>query len=224
MTQYLDFPYLFCCSHCGFSKETIESLFVSGNTFDGTLYTDGYFCGPMWDAGTSQLRVCPNCGVIVWRRDINGPFAYAQEDGPRYMGQVNGAHYVAALEAGLARDAIEETYLRTEVWWHWNMSGRSFAGRDAPLSEAERANLQRLLELVPATDRDQQITRAEICRELGEFKACLAELANIAPEAQLPVCKLISKLARAGQAGVAAVRPAPGRGARRTKTARKPAS
>lgn len=185
---------------------------ASHNTFDADFFTDGYIDGPMYDPG-SALVGCPHCEVFAWRdtfeyvpseSDVDSSEDLA-DNGLPWARPVTGVVYQAAVDASLARAPDEEIYLRKQTWWHGNNRRRLSYGNPKPLTEIEQRNLLRLLELIPSVEADDRILRAEVSRELGDFDACLGELAGIDSEGYGHAVQVISNLAKAKQPYVARI-------------------
>ena len=115
--------------------------------------------------------------------------------------------YLDAIEAGLAKDRAQEKSLRLLAWWRANDASRDWTP-DAERARAAspdgfRRNLRRLAELLTDDTDDERVMKAEVLRELGQFKAAEAALGEVVSKDLDWVVERIRTLCRARNAKVA---------------------
>ena len=190
--------YVYECSNCHgfFSRRSISS----GNTFNARYRSDGRMDAPMLPT-TPLLSACPHCRATVFWPDTNVVASYETyiprffsisdpdptqieyekqqfELETKYRGEpeyaeANSKQVAEFLKHKELSDKHEHS-LRMQFWWLSNdvrMEGKSNA-----LSPDERANLNKLLQLVGQGSDSMLLLSAEIYRELGQFeeaKRCL---------------------------------------------------
>jgi len=192
------------CAKCGCEFTSWEV--ASCNTFGAKFYTDGCVKGPMYDRG-SPLLICPGCSKYFWREDV--PTLESMRDNKyfiKYVGNsdkrafpnsgcVQGHHYEDMVRQSFWRTPDVEKYIRIRAWWSSNSPYRENPTQEFRLSTEQEDNLRRLLELLDADDPHESLMKAEILRELGEFKECLKLLAKPFEEMFLPTVDAIKALA-----------------------------
>jgi hypothetical protein len=93
--------------------------------------------------------------------------------------------YLDAIEAGLAKDEVQEKSLRALAWWRANDSVREwrFPAEVAPASpDGFRRNLLRLADLLTDDNDNDRLMRAEVLRELGDFAAAKQALREVSTD------------------------------------------
>jgi phage FluMu protein Com len=162
------------CSAC--SKLIAEATIISGNTFGARQWTDGKLDAPMFPDQPLLVK-CPHCGTLVWITEQKqvGKAAKRREDKPN--GAFSDAHhgitptlsdYEEFLKAGIS-DARKEYYVRLRAWWTGNDSRRESNNLN-PLSCFERENLLVFVTMLSDETSYERLMKAEVFRELGEFK------------------------------------------------------
>jgi len=190
------------CPHCSnvFKSESL----ASGNTFGATHWSDGKVDAPMLPE-FSQIVRCAECEKFIWIKEteIAGEFDwFNREDDENPPQEWENARspldpkiedFVIALEEGQGSSNEKESYLRMQLWWHLNDPVRN-GERSAILppvnEELFLSNLKHLSQLLIDGSPDDQIMRAEIARECGEFDKCKSLLSDI-PEKYASVCEQI---------------------------------
>lgn len=107
-----------------FSLSTIGS----GNTFGGTIWSDGYAHFPMLPS-TPEIGRCGEQGKFFWVAEaaVVGQFKPREHTNipPEWrdayqMGSLSAKGYLDALAEGVARNRKEELHLRKQAWWAAN--------------------------------------------------------------------------------------------------------
>lgn len=191
------------CAACAqpFKQETL----FSGNTFGATFWTDGLMDAPMLPESHALIR-CPHCQALLWIKEQNilGEIDWGDRNVyPQARDYIvpTFKDYWALLESG-DYPPEQERYLRLHVWWIGNQPRRKNVA-PAPLTASEVTNLRHLAALANDADEEDQVMKAEILRELGEFAEALALLEKPFKNPELLQSSFIIRdLARAGDAAV----------------------
>src|SRR5262249_52870726 len=103
------------------------------------------------------------------------------QDAGEYVEEPSEEEYLEALAAGLARTPDQELTLRRLAWWRGNDAFRSADPSETcpPASEKRKENLLALARLLDGSDDNSLLTKAEVLRHLGAFKAALEVLARV---------------------------------------------
>lgn len=156
---------------------------ASGNTFDARVWTDGKQIAPMLPLPPTVVK-CHKCAECYWLADAReigttggwghkpGKVDPAWEAAPEVQ-EPSEADYYLALQKGLAADEKQERALRVLAWWRRNDAFRD-AGHESAVanaSEPSRKNLETLADLLNDSDENDRLMKAEVLRELGEFKS-----------------------------------------------------
>jgi hypothetical protein len=158
------------CKECeGYiEKKTISS----GNTCAATFWTDGKIDAPMLPS-QPLLAICPFCGVKLWidEQEEVGSIDPWSNDTNDYNSKPYTVpllkDYIEVLESyPLNRE--KEKYLRRRVWWASNDIRRET--NKHPFTSDETKNLHSLLVLLDESSDEERLMKAEILRELGDFK------------------------------------------------------
>jgi len=112
--------------------------------------------------------------------------------------------YVDALAQLVPLLPDREEYLRRKLWWASNDHLRRESGGPALEGQAARANMERLLGLLPTTAR--VLERVELCRQLGRFQEAL-DLIPLAPPDQQAKARLQQQWAEAGDSTMRVIPP-----------------
>ena len=197
---------------CGSCELHIQQdIPASGNTCGARYWTDGKREAPMLP-DAPWLVACPHCGALAWIDELEQVgtwdwyagrprlpvFADATEpDAPSFE------QYLFVLSRpGLSRE--KQRYARIRAWWAANDRRRDESDR-GELSPRERANLERLVELLDPAQAGDRLMRAEILRELGRFGRALDELAEPVEEGLAINAAVIRTLAAACDPRVAEI-------------------
>lgn len=197
------------CPHC--SKVFTSPSLASGNTFGATHWSDGKLDAPMLPE-FSQIVRCPECNGFIWLEEakIAGEFDWfnaEKEEKPKKEWENARStidpsieDFAIALEEGQASSKEKEKYLRMQLWWNLNDPVRN-GERSTTLPPVNEElffdNLKHLDRLMADDSPDDQIMKAEIARECGEFEKCKLLMTGI-PEKYASVCDQIRKLADEG--------------------------
>ena len=136
------------CPHCG--SRVRERTLASGNTFGGTLWSDGRAEYPMLP-DRAVVAACPACGRPFWVDDADVAGGGSRGSGgtagtglPYVDASPGPGVFERALEDGLGTTDGRELALRVG-WWH--ASNDPFRGGEAPPapSAALAASLRRLV-------------------------------------------------------------------------------
>lgn len=110
------------------------------------------------------------------------------------------------MRKALWRNTKEEIYVRIRVWWLFNAPYRTKTSLHFDVPEEQRANLERLLQLLDAPEPNNAIMKAEILRELGRFEECIAGLKSHFEEKYIKVAQTIKELAEKKERCVSKIR------------------
>lgn len=165
---------------------------LSGNNAGATFWTDGRQIAPMLPSTPSVVK-CHHCANYYWLAD-------AKRLGRVYDGDPNQPpdptwtaaplireltehQYYEAISRGLAGSPKQERALRIYAWWRRNDLFRDFdyaqsmEGLELD-AEAWRKNLNALTGVL-REDENDQLLKAEVLRELGEFDQAKTVLARV---------------------------------------------
>ena len=214
------------CPHCG-ALAHYRTL-VSGNTFGAVAWTDGRQYAQMMVEPPAVVK-CHACAKCYWLTDATEigvvardfrakePVPEAWSKAPEVK-EPSADEYLDAIEAGLAKDRAQEKSLRLLAWWRGNDPYREwrFAAEATPASpDGFRQNLRRFADLLSDDTDNDRVMKAEVLRELGQFKAAQAALGEVASRDFDWFVERIRTLCKAGNAkvakltGVGAPRPRP---------------
>ncbi len=157
------------CGECeGLMK---ENSLLSGNTFGAIFWTDGEMFAPMLPEQYRLIK-CPRCGALLWSEELeviaeielhelsDHPIAAPDIKKPETEDYYNKL-------SGKNNDTAKEKYLRVKFLRLSNNCRRG--GQRIPLSQAEKNNHLRLIEILDTSDNGELILKAELYRELGKF-------------------------------------------------------
>lgn len=165
---------------------------MSGNTLHAKRWTDGYMFAPMLLEQPDLIK-CPHCEALLW---IEGQEEVGEYDGNKIahreyrsaapFRELTLKDYLGYLEKG-DYPADRERYLRLQTWWTGNDEHRRNTEVQMYMSEAEKANLESLIQLLDDEDQSDQLMKAEAYREMGRFdeakEVLLQSDPSFAPEA-----------------------------------------
>lgn len=177
--------YVYQCPNCGHLL-TNGSL-LSGNTIGARVFSDGKEIAPMLP-DFPNLTKCKKCEEIFWlsKLDEIGTYDWGYCENSEWQ-EADKAEfleiedYFNAISQGKAENRDEELLVRQLIWWTYNDRIRD--GEDIFNDEQDEAlwidNVQKLKNLLDHSDLNQRIMKAEICRNLGDFKACVNLIQSI---------------------------------------------
>jgi hypothetical protein len=153
---------------------------VSGNTFGGIFWSDGFSLSPMMPDIPLFTR-CSVCGYIFCltrcgQYESEGEEAYSLPD----VAHLNIDGLKEAIEKNVYAGQREEIHLRIRLWWALNK--RSFGQHEKVnhiTDDLYRENAKKLINLLNEDDEDELLTTAELHRNLGEFKKCREIISKI---------------------------------------------
>jgi hypothetical protein len=154
---------------------------ISGNTYGSKIFSDGKRIAPMLP-DFPELTKCKQCNTIFWLSKMKeiGTYEWGDNKNPKWQNTDDAEFltiddYFQALEAGMAEDKNEESYIRQQIWWTYNDRVRN--GENMCKNEEDelrwRENVSILLSLLDLDDLTQKIMMAEINRNLGNFENCM---------------------------------------------------
>ena len=208
------------CPNCG-AFHKVFSL-QSGNTFGASLWTDGKMIAPMLPE-PPDITKCHQCRSIFWVSDARQageipPFAIepagiddSWKNAPDAT-ELTEAECFEAIESGLGSTREKETRLRVLTWWRGNDVYRE-AGHARHVEAGARpvksaGNMRGLFSLLDDKDPYQRIMKAEIARELGDFKEALKLLRQVADERYQAAKNTILRLCKARRTDLAQIEDA----------------
>ena len=162
------------CPHCGEKKELLQLL--SGNTFGAVLWSDAKQVAPMLPR-VSDVQKCPACGHYFFLSEAK------TEEGDDDSFETGKLSFDEAVEAfgelnGCSDDKLEN--LSVVVAWAFNDIIRE---KLTPTPE----QYAKFKDIISSTLEHpifvgNELLRAELYREIGEFEECLNILSEYAPE------------------------------------------
>lgn len=168
------------CPFCGGRKEVMS--LVSGNTYDGTLWSDTRSDYPMLPR-VSPIQQCPHCKKYYFMEDAKQE--YGEEE--TFSFDLGKLDFENLKEAKKQMDALplpkaRRWVLNCELFMAYNDSFRRDPEKDAPTPGEEDETLYRdtIEELLDGIDRSEQyeLFQAELLRETGRFAEASAVLRN----------------------------------------------
>jgi hypothetical protein len=162
------------CPHCGEKKELLQLL--SGNTFGAVLWSDAKQVAPMLPR-VSDVQKCPACGHYFFLSEAK------TEEGDDYSFETGKLSFDEAVEAfcelnGCSDDELEN--LSVVVAWAFNDIIRE---KRTPTPE----QYAKFKDIISSTLEHpkfvgNELLKAELYREIGEFEKCLNILSEYTPE------------------------------------------
>lgn len=206
------------CPYC--SKLFRIHTILSGNNLGARYWSDGKCDAPMLPEYPAVAR-CPHCRSVFWVEDTvvlgeESCFSHppANESaapwcGARELDQLDVEGYQEAIACN--SDIERERFLRVRYWHTVNDLHRG----DAVASEESKAlmlpqhqaNLNALLSLLREEDSSERIMKAEVFRELGQYRESLWLLSEV-PEGLSWAGSQIAAMAQAGVSRVFELRTA----------------
>lgn len=197
----------------GCKSKFISMELASTNNFGLDLYTDG--CWYMMAKSSPVIR-CPACKGLFRQADVsefdreNDAASVPTEDDfspgklPWAEDLFGEEDYREAVEMKLWKGRAEEKYVRSLYWQAFNDGFRG-SRKVFCITDEQKENLERMLELADPGSADDNVIKAEILRELGHFEECLVVLESFKDVGQNPFVATIKKLALEKQARVSKV-------------------
>lgn len=170
------------CPQC--EAPIVHFTLASGNTIGAQIWTDGKMMAPMLPQ-LPAITKCKNCAQYFWlhkarklgeiplwgegRENIPAKWKVAQQ-----VGELTEAEYLEALGRGLAINRDQEIHLRTEAWRAGNDLTRFSETLESSTRDDESSqNLHQLSILLDESIPRERIIKAEVMRNLGNFKESL---------------------------------------------------
>jgi hypothetical protein len=191
-------PYqIISCPYCkGLAK---YRTLTSGNTLRATFWSDGKKVFPMLLQPPTVVK-CQHCEKCYWLVDAEkfgtvdlwGDHKVNPEwDAARQVDDPTEDEYYAAIEMNLAKTPQQEKILRVLAWWRRNDAYRTRKGATFSISDACRANLEALSNLIDQGKDEDRIMKGEILRELGQFEAAKQILGSVVSSKYIAVVRQI---------------------------------
>lgn len=183
---------IIACPHC----EALERYMtpMSGNTFGARIWTDGKQVAPMLPRPPA-VAMCHQCGQCYWledAREVGEDNSFWDAEGGKVDPAWDAApgveeptenEYYQALQIGLAKDSQQERTLRILAWWRRNDALRDDDQALATAANASlemgRKNLEGLIPLLSDTNENDQVMKAEVLRQLGDFESAKQVLGRV---------------------------------------------
>jgi len=116
---------------------------------------------------------CPHCMSLQFGRSaIERKDWKDVKNIPEHLIATRG-DYSRALKTCTTLTKQDEKYARIRLWWIGNNKRRG-STLHIPLSDSEKANLERLRPLLNQNNSEEVIMLAELLRELGKFDECIS--------------------------------------------------
>lgn len=166
-----------------------ENLFargsiISGNTFVSKVYSDGKIISDMMPEFPSITK-CHKCNSIFWiskakEVDVKTIDNSTEYENVKHCTFLSVYEYINALEDKMYNSNDEDIFLCLRILWGFNDRVRN--GHDLFLQDLDshywEKNIYRLLYLLDNKE-DSLLLKAELHRNLGDFKNCIKSLCSI---------------------------------------------
>lgn len=175
------------CPDC--SAQIKNKSLISGNTFNATVYSDGFLEAPMLPQYPDLTR-CEECGHYLWLSRLKEitEISIFELDLPEWntvpwARLLTLDEYKQVLELGIIENVSDEKFVRMRIWWCYNdriryqdklvqidkdiIEGKLF--KDIPEKEYWAENLGKLMPLLDSKRPEEQVLIAEIYRNQGRF-------------------------------------------------------
>lgn len=176
------------CPHCNGTKELIQLL--SGNTFGADNWSDTRQIAPMLPTA-SPVQRCPHCGHYYL---IDKVETYKGDNSSSEEGWLTFPEAIDALRESRSWNLSNEERFGMLLITIWAFNDYARSGKDAANEEQVLVNeiIKEILPLVKDT-----LFKAELLREMGEFKLCIEALSSFSAEndIQKNIVKCIADLA-----------------------------
>ncbi|MHC1776838.1 MAG: hypothetical protein AB9834_15655 [Lentimicrobium sp.] len=172
-------PMILNCPGCGAPHTCINML--SGNTFGGIFWSDGCYLAPMLP-DIPRFTKCYRCGLIF--NQHNCPKTESEsEETDRYpqISALEKEDLITALGQNVHKgNKDDEIYLRIRLWWAMNKRPFQTDETETQAVDADyRENAHALSILLDDTNEQHILIKAELSRNLGDYKDCLKLLSKI---------------------------------------------
>lgn len=182
--------YIYACSKCG--SFILRESIASGNTFHSIMYSDGKLVASMLPEFPILVK-CKKCQSLLWLDKLTSISAYRGVLGrnPKWKNIerakfIGIEDYYRALDESLAENEKDELYIRNRIWWLYNDRIRNNTENLMFTSEDDeirwKDNCHKLLVLLDESNINQKLMKAEVNRNLGNFKQCLIITKSIKDE------------------------------------------
>lgn len=164
----IDIPLAVECPHCGGIK--VLGQIGSGNTIGAELWSDGKQVAPML-SHSSPVQKCPHCGHYFLLSQVKN--SYRSRDGA--VSKNDWLSFQEALEANRDLQSLPPSQAETPIVitvWAYNDIYRN---GQTPTPEQYAAFVEYVRQILvnPKITYRSLLFRAELCREIGQFHACL---------------------------------------------------
>ncbi len=159
------------CPLCG--QYAKKKTLISGNTFGAVLWSDGKRIAPMLPEFPS-LVLCKKCDQFYWVKNAN-----KVEEISNYSeikdkwGNIDFVEFPTFHQYFIALETISnEKFIRINIWWSFNDYFRNNHENDITpdMQKLNTKNLIALLKILDESDNNELLMKAEVLRNLGQFK------------------------------------------------------
>ena len=187
------------------------SSIASGNTFGAVYYTDGKRVAPMLPDTSSVVR-CGHCSGVFWLESAADVGEYspwgrdAKPIDPTWAAALclvepDERQDLANLEQLMTAQPKSARDVRLFTWWRGNdrQRGERLIDDDATaeLISTRHDNMRALIDLLDTAEPVDQLMRAEVLRQLGEFELATKALTRHFPaEFDTAISRLLYLCAR----------------------------
>ena len=172
-------PEIIICPSCGMHQ--LRRTMASGNNIGIRYYSDGNCVAPML-LEVPYFVKCPSCGVFFKIIDeVIDEKMYDENPSDPFVEFLTADEYIQAIAEGLyntGKSGSKEQKndilaLRISFWRFLNQSDRD----EYPAAYEE--NCRQILSEFTNDADEPRLTRADLCRNLGEFDKCKSVLSEI---------------------------------------------
>ena len=193
------------CPHCGGEKEIVQ--IVSGNTYGAWLWSDSKQIAPMLPH-VSPIQKCPTCGHYYFLKNVNikegDTYSYEEgwlsfDDAIEAFNELmtDDRRHIEEWNAMIRIDKVDEDSEAFKTWlqnnkqkdlelltiiivWAFNDMIRN--GEEPSQEQYEVFKTTVSSNLKQPILSNNELLKAELYREIGEFDECLAILGKFNPE------------------------------------------
>ena len=129
-----------------------------------------------------EVSRCSQCLNFYWLKEAG----WVDPDSPIFLiddipgvDPITVDEYFELLNEYPRLGRSDERYVRQEIWWGMNDPIRETLETDYVMNDRYYKNIKRLYRLLRPSIVEEQIMKAEICRNLGSFKECVEILSGI---------------------------------------------
>lgn len=183
---------------------------MSGNNIGASIYSDGKQIAPMFPE-YPYLCKCQICKSFYWLNDKTEiDLTNISDNIHQYSARfLKIDEYFEALQVMNSLDSSHERFMRFQIYWLFNDRIRS--GKEIFSNEEDEvlyiSNIQFLLELLDENEIEDQITQAEVYRNMGLFDDAIRYLNQIDNKNYQWVIDRIKEKALAGEKEVFLLNP-----------------